>query len=560
MASPTDTRDRTGLAEPAALDTVLESRLDADRLVLAVAAMATVAGVSWVLTAPLAEVVARSTDDAFYYFNVARNVTAGHGWTFDQINRTNGFHPLWMACLLPVFALAGADEGAGLRAAMALTVVVAGAAVWMAYRAASRRWGRPVGLLASGLLIAPPFVNALLCGLETGPLLLLLFGLLWADERYPLMAAGTSAARNVCLGLLLGAVFLCRLDAVFLVAAVASAACFTSSSADGRIRLDVSRRSVWKAAQVGAVLVGLGGAYLAWNVVEFGHLVPISGAVKSSFPVPSFRLARLAHPHVAFGWLQVLAGGLALVWLRSPEKGAPVLRAAAPGTLLTAMWIGNVAHLAYSLLFMNWGVHWWHFASYLPVTAIALALAVARLSRAWPAATRPGRPVLAALGLGALAACWTADAWLRGDRHAAWYESALWAREHLPAGAVVGLADAGVFGYFAGRRTINLDGVINGYEYQDALGRQRLSEYLQVRGVTHVADTDVAYDRGRYVIRVRANRSRRPGAALVAPEEAEVYRSAPYADALHQDGPIHFAIWPLASVQVVEDARTLRAR
>ncbi len=46
-----------------------------------------------------------STDDAYFYFKVAQNILAGHGSTFDQINLTNGFHPLWMLICLAVFGL-----------------------------------------------------------------------------------------------------------------------------------------------------------------------------------------------------------------------------------------------------------------------------------------------------------------------------------------------------------------------------------------------------------------------------------------------------------------------
>ena len=35
-------------------------------------------------------------DDAYYYFKVAQNISEGHGSTFDGINLTNGYHPLWM--------------------------------------------------------------------------------------------------------------------------------------------------------------------------------------------------------------------------------------------------------------------------------------------------------------------------------------------------------------------------------------------------------------------------------------------------------------------------------
>jgi hypothetical protein len=46
-----------------------------------------------------------NSDDAFFYYKVAQNVLAGHGFTFDQINLSNGFHPLWMVVCLAVFWL-----------------------------------------------------------------------------------------------------------------------------------------------------------------------------------------------------------------------------------------------------------------------------------------------------------------------------------------------------------------------------------------------------------------------------------------------------------------------
>ena len=45
------------------------------------------------------------SDDAFYYFQVARNAAAGRGVTFDGEHPTNGFHPLWMGMSIAVYAL-----------------------------------------------------------------------------------------------------------------------------------------------------------------------------------------------------------------------------------------------------------------------------------------------------------------------------------------------------------------------------------------------------------------------------------------------------------------------
>lgn len=38
-------------------------------------------------------------DDAYFYFKIANNVALGKGSTFDGLNYTNGYHPLWLIIL-----------------------------------------------------------------------------------------------------------------------------------------------------------------------------------------------------------------------------------------------------------------------------------------------------------------------------------------------------------------------------------------------------------------------------------------------------------------------------
>ncbi|MEZ5141768.1 MAG: hypothetical protein R2726_04510 [Acidimicrobiales bacterium] len=81
--------------------------------------------VAWVLVLALwADApFALTFDDAYYYFGIARNVAAGKGSTFDGINATNGYHPLWLALAVPVFK-AGLDDLAAARALLGLQIVV----------------------------------------------------------------------------------------------------------------------------------------------------------------------------------------------------------------------------------------------------------------------------------------------------------------------------------------------------------------------------------------------------------------------------------------------------
>src|SRR5207249_52514 len=48
-------------------------------------------------------------DDAFYYFQIARHLAQGRGFTFDGIHPTNGFHPLWLFLLVPIYRIVPGD-------------------------------------------------------------------------------------------------------------------------------------------------------------------------------------------------------------------------------------------------------------------------------------------------------------------------------------------------------------------------------------------------------------------------------------------------------------------
>ena len=45
------------------------------------------------------------SDDAYYYYSLAKNIVNGHGIVFNYGIPTNGFHPLYVLILLPFFEL-----------------------------------------------------------------------------------------------------------------------------------------------------------------------------------------------------------------------------------------------------------------------------------------------------------------------------------------------------------------------------------------------------------------------------------------------------------------------
>ena len=433
------------------------------------------------LGAGLPAIVNGLLDDSFYYLQVARNVARGLGSTFDLSEPTNGYHPLWMLCLVPCQWITGGAPEATLRVALLLSGLLGLGVLFQVRTLLARErgeWAAQVGIL---ILAWPRFFGLTVSLLESGLLLLLLLVLvrqmLRSDtEAEPAIERPPGARRSIAIGLLLGAACLARLDTVFLVVAWGV--------------LGLWRRA-WRSVLLGglacAVIVT---PYLVWNLVTFGHLQPVSGAVKSTFPHPKLHLAYLLEfkEFTALG----LFGGLFFLASLRPSASRWV-------RVMGWLGLGGLLHLAWTLLFMNWGVDRWHFVHLVPLALLGVPWFLDHAFHRWidprrRLVVRRASPSFLRSGvvlLGLVAAI-TVQAWSlsrRDDRHLdAARQIAEWARDHLPSDAVFGMTDSGVFAWFSGRQVINLDGLINNYRYQEALRAGRLEEYLRARRIGYLFD------------------------------------------------------------------------
>ena len=161
-------------------------------------------------------------DDAYYYFKVAQNISEGHGSTFDGINLTNGYHPLWMLICVPIFALARFDLILPLRI---LFLVMSGLSVAtgiLFYRLIGRIFAPVIGAFAAlywvfSLNVLNRFYKQ---GLETG--IAAFFVVLFIYKLYEFEISWRKkrvTGRDLAVLAIIGAlVIFSRLDLVFLVA------------------------------------------------------------------------------------------------------------------------------------------------------------------------------------------------------------------------------------------------------------------------------------------------------------------------------------------------------
>lgn len=213
-----------------------------------------------------------TTDDAFYYFKVAQNISEGHGVTFDQFGRTNGFHPLWMLLCIPVFALARFDLVLPLRVLVLVMAGLNAATAVFIYRILQRVLTRPVAVLAGlSWALLPAFhglTNKL--GMETGLSICMLAWLVYllSSPDLPGELAKGSSFRLWLPGIAGMLAVLSRLDNIFVVTILGVWLVYRSAgvqSASPNLRY-----------------------YLIWDVVLAALAVPLSYTLRLGFVKQEF--------------------------------------------------------------------------------------------------------------------------------------------------------------------------------------------------------------------------------------------------------------------------------
>lgn len=419
------------------------------------------------------------TDDSLFYLQVARHIAAGHGSTFDTISITNGFHPLWMGPCVAAAWISGGEPTAMLRTVMAMQVLLAiGCLILfrhLALRLGIRSWplGLPVlaAFFLTGLYGSEAHINGF-CILAS------LIMLVEFTERPTPRSA-------VSLGVLLGLTFLARLDNIFLVVAMAvGAASWTLS------------RSSSKVATLSRVLVPLVvvvSPYLLWNLLSFGHLVPISGAIKSTFPRIYGDLRNLGVLGLSTFVVGVLGGAGLLLW-----RGDPLRR-----LVLGAMALGVLGQALYITFFTDHNTHWsWYYvAGVLLATFLVCAVAdeVAAKNRIL-SRRAVGIAAIALLLTWGLARAWARFANSRASSHNQFVfrvltpsrderwevQFAQYMNRSLPAHAGVLVYDyPGALAFYSSLRIVPADGLIGGYGYDADLRRKGLSDYLAAHSIEY---------------------------------------------------------------------------
>jgi len=163
-------------------------------------------------------------DDAYYYFKVAQNISEGRGSTFDGINPTNGYHPLWMLVCIPIFALARLDLILPLRVLLLVMSGLSVATAILLYRLIGRMFAPAIGALAalfwvfSRSVLITLYQNGLESGIAAFFIVLLIYKLFEFEISW--RKNDVSQKQIVTLAVIAALALFSRLDLVFLAGIV----------------------------------------------------------------------------------------------------------------------------------------------------------------------------------------------------------------------------------------------------------------------------------------------------------------------------------------------------
>ncbi|MDP3645612.1 MAG: hypothetical protein Q8R25_00800 [bacterium] len=435
-------------------------------------------------------------DDSFYYFQIARNIVHGLGSTFDGINMTNGYHPLWMLILVPIFSYfstAVVVDVAPIHAALVLSAALNAALGFVLLAIVSRytsnMWIKSLALLC--WFFNPFNLYSMSDGLETALSMFLIASFFLSALHFRDRKTHMSL---LIVGVIGGLMMLARLDNVFYFVMFLAWLIYENGLYHGI-------RRVLLAGIVATVVVA---PWLLLNYLYFGMFFTSASA---AYTIVNHRIIYQDNGYSLFQQLKavVFMTDYTLRHYVLPRTGAPFVFITLFG--ITVGWLlyteGRIRQLirsipleifigaGFALVFIaNASIRWspreWYFVAFNLFLAIWIAWFLEKLRE---------RDMLRA-GVVLVGACLVLSlyyiSWSKYLRDAYYtsypiFVSTLWVNDNIPDDSIIGAFNAGIVGYFSTHRVINLDGLVNNRAYE-AIRDRRVWDYIQFENIGYMHD------------------------------------------------------------------------
>ncbi|MBN1216662.1 MAG: glycosyltransferase family 39 protein [Candidatus Lokiarchaeota archaeon] len=398
-------------------------------------------------------------DDSYYYFEIAKNAAVNGFISFDNINKTNGFHPLWFIMLIPIFIL-NLDKIIALRIILLFQGIIIGIAVYFIYKIIRIYFDEKSGLFGSLIfLFLPLSFLTYLDGCEASLNILLL-----AIVIYQLLIndfSNLDFKHTLFLGFSFSLSFLTRLDNIILITPILCWLLFTNI-------IQINKKNIKYIFTFFISFSILPGLYFLWAFLNFGHLMPISGVIWNNST--QYTIIYLCIIVITCFFLSIL---YRIIYTKLMKRKWE--RSTKNGKILIIILLLPIFHLLYYFTtrgrFMLW---------YLPIELIFIAIggslvfykAFGNIKKGKIFSVDKEKFTIAITALSFIfsygtiyfSVCAVVDikVYHLSPRY---YEATQWVNNHIPENATMASANAGFLGYFIDRTLIECWGLVNSYEF-----------------------------------------------------------------------------------------------
>ncbi|RKZ31473.1 hypothetical protein DRQ36_01955 [bacterium] len=444
----------------------------------------------------------RFTEDSFISLRIAQNIGAGYGETFDTVNPTNGYQPLWVWFLAP-FSRLFDSPGFFAKFVLVICILFFHIALVLLLYALSRIAKTPAVFAAIGIVPAllPRFELCVINGLETSLFFFLfILTVVFVAWIFREPEKRVKVGFGIIMGFFLALTFFARLDSFFLSFVIGAVVLF------GFTGIRFRRKLVFLCVSA-ATEVALIAPYLIRNKLLYGRIMPLSGAVK----LWAFRqvFPNLGNYLASDEW----TGPISLLQ-RTISSGALIDNPKPLFTLLILFCIGSIAiaivalkkgdftakvgalYAAIHLIFFvvvyreNRAYSDYYFIIEVLVFCLAVVFLITRLARKTKNAVFINRLFVALLFVGIIVQTFRENVIApKASKFAvSRYKAALWARDCIPENELIGCFWPGTFSFVSQRKVVNLDGICNdGDFFENFIKKHRVDDYVREKSIRYIA-------------------------------------------------------------------------
>jgi hypothetical protein len=455
-------------------------------------------------------------DDAYLSLTIARNIAKGLGPLYGH-DFTNGFQPLYVFLIAPIYRLLPTDLFTPVHLALIVLTLFDTATLYILFRlivSQSRTNAAPI-LIALAWIFNPYIMRTTANGLETAVSLFFIVLTYYFFVRFKNeILQGSNLVILFVFGIVLGLAMLTRIDNAILFAVFVIAICY----------IGIKEKRPFRRTATIILAIGLGALFacLPWIIYSYhytGDLFPESGrAIRflslstvdlkptlSNMYMPSLihGAGTFVKHNMAFNILLfLLSAGLLVTSLR--KKAGDIFAQLRKHNIILAFLV--VLILVY--IFYIFGS--WYFKRYLYPSVLLLLLYLSVMLDFYNAAIfkRIHKIIFnLVIALFLIISCLVNPIFNQlfisgGTNEDGYMNLGLWAKKSFPDSTVIGSCQTGALAYFADNlKVVNLDGVVSRRSFE-SLQEKRAIEYIKSEGIEYYIDWPINHE---FIVRKSQN-------------------------------------------------------